>query len=232
MQVGLSRGVVDVVRVAARRHLPMPAMLAMLAGVLSHGCCKPPPPVFAVTPPLACPGQIVEVKWDAHSKATLRAERGPGDWDEEDVPPSGRRRVAPAVTTTFRLTLPDVNPADGPSFGDQQVVIPKLLDERRVASQCDAAAARCAGSFDLEATAGPLRVRKLSSPLVVRGGHAQAMEVCVTHDGLPRTCVGPGQMTDVDVPANGKWTLDVALPTGGAVTPPPALGIRLDLVCQ
>lgn len=229
MLVGLSQSVAGVVRVGVRRH---GLRLTLLAGVLAQGCCKHPPPKFAATPALACPGQVAEVTWDVHGKATLRAERGPADWDEEDVPPSGRRRVAPAVTTTFKLTLHDVNPAEGPSFGAQQVVIPKLLDERRVVSHCDAATARCTGSFELDATAGRLRARKLSSPLVIQGGRAQSLEVCVTHDGLPRTCVGPGQLTDVDVSANGVWTLEAALPTGGAPTPPPALSIRLDLVCQ
>jgi hypothetical protein len=203
----------------------------MLAAVLSHAGCQHPPSVFTVAPALACPGQVVQVQWDVYGKATLRAERSANDWDEEDVPPSGLRRVAPAVTTTFRLTLSDVNPARGPSFGDQQVVIPKLLDERRVVSQCEAATARCTGSFTLDTT-GRLQVRKLSSPVVVQNGRAQAMEVCATHDGLNRTCVGPGQETDVDVPATGSWTLDAVLPAGASVTPPPALGIHLDFACQ
>jgi hypothetical protein len=223
-----SQSVGGAIQVAARTCGPAPAIVAI---VLLHACCKPPPPVFTVAPLLACPGQVVDVKWDVTGKATLRTERGPTDWDEGEVPPSGRRRVASAVTTTFRLTLLDVNPAAGPSFGNQQVVIPKLLDERRVLSQCDAATAVCTGSFDLDAMADRLRVRKLSSPLLVQGGRAQATEICVTHDGLPRTCVGPGQMSDVNVPANGTWTLEAALPAGSA-TPPPALVIRLDFDCE
>jgi len=204
-----------------------------LGAVLAHACCKHPPPEFAVDLPLACPGQVVVVRWEAHGRATLRAERGPDDWDEQEVAPSGRRSVAPAVTTTFKLTLPDVNPADGPSFGDQKVVIPKLFDERRVISECDAATARCTGSFALDATSR-LQVRKLSAPIVVQAGHAQAMEVCVTHDGLPRTCVGPGQAIDIGagIAASGGWTLEATLPAGAPVTPPPALAVHLDFVCH
>jgi hypothetical protein len=205
----------------------------VLAGVVSQACSNPkPPPVFVARPALACPGEAVEVIWDVHGKATLRAERSPTDFDEEDVPPSGQRTVTPAVSTTYKLKLHDVNPADGPSFGDQPVVIPKLLDERRVVAKCDSATARCMGSFDPDATAGRLHVRKLSLPRVILDGHAQAMEVCVMHDGLARTCVGPGQATDVDLPASGTWTLDAALPAGTPATPPPALSIHLDFVCQ
>jgi hypothetical protein len=188
--------------------------------------------VFTVDPPLACPGQIVQVQWRVQGKATLRAERGSADWDEEEVPSSGRRFVAPAVTTTFKITASDVNPAAGPSFGVKTVEIPKLFDERRVVASCDPAIGKCRGEFVLDNAAGALRVRRLSAPLVIQRGHAQAAEVCVTHDGVPGTCVSAGQAIDVDVPANGTWTLEAALAAGMPVTPPPALSIHLDFGCQ
>ncbi|HET7502439.1 MAG TPA: hypothetical protein VFK02_15575 [Kofleriaceae bacterium] len=203
-----------------------------LVVALAPGCHEHPPPVFTVEPAQVCPGQVVEVHWEVSGQATLRTERSATDWDEEAVPPSGRRRLAPAVTTTFTLGTPDANPAKGPSFGTRTVEVVRASGERRVLSRCDAATARCTGSFEIGGGAGALQARRLSLPLAIQGGRSHAIELCVTHDGMPRTCVGPEQAVEVAAAATGSWTLEAVLPAGLSVTPPPALAVQLELGCQ
>jgi hypothetical protein len=95
--------------------------------LLVSSCCPHPQVVaFTVEPPLACPGQRIHVRWDVSGRAVLRAQRGPADWDEEEVLSKGDRTVTSGISTTFHFTAIVANPAVGKSAGNKVVDIPAL----------------------------------------------------------------------------------------------------------
>jgi hypothetical protein len=211
------------------------SMLLPLVALLPSAC-GPHPQVtsFNVLPPLVCPGQSAVVNWNVLGRASLRAERGAADWDEGAVPSEGSRTVVPAMTTTFKITALDANPADGASYGTKLVQIPRPAQNKAATSTCDAASRKCKGSFVLDNGGGAMRALTLSAPTRVRGGKEEPAKICVTHDGLPtQTCVPAGGSLAIgpSVAAEGSWTLESELGVGDGLEPPPQLRIHFDFGC-
>jgi hypothetical protein len=209
----------------------LPPLVALLPSA-----CSPHPQVtsFSALPPLVCPGQTAVVHWDVRGRASLRAERGATDWDEQAVPSQGSRTVVPAVTTTFKITALDANPADGNAYGTKLVQIPRPGEVRAVAAPCDAASRKCRGSFTLDNGAGPMVAVTLSAPIRVQRGKEGPAKICVAHDGLPsETCVPAGGAVAIgpSVSAQGAWTLESELGADDALEPPPQLRIHFDFGC-
>jgi hypothetical protein len=216
--------------VHARRGIMTRAATAILLASLSSlgvpGCRTYQVRTFTADQPLICPGQVTTIRWTVDGPAHLRAERGPDDWDEEDVPSEGERSFAATVSTTFTITAKNANPAKG-AFKIQPVGI--------VAAGYKGEAATCAPSGICTATFTPTavgpRVRRLSAPLAVVSGRQQPTSLCVTHQGLPRTCIDADTGIDVDVAFEGPWTLETKSADPDAV-PPQRLQVQFDFVCH
>jgi hypothetical protein len=205
---------------------------SLLPLVLLCTQCGPHPQVntFTVEPPLICPGQEVQVQWDVRGRASLRAEPAAADWDGGAVLSQGKRTVHPTTTTSFTVTALDANPADGNSFATKPVQVPRPAEDRAAHATCDPGSRKCTGSLTIDSAPG-VDVRRLSAPTLVQSGRSLPIEVCVTHDGLARTCIGPGATTDVHVTAGGTWTLEATFDPSAAPTPPPQLRVHFDFGC-
>jgi hypothetical protein len=199
--------------------------LALLFSSCAHGV-----QAFSVEPPLVCPGQTVVVRWQVQGRASLRAERGSNDWDQEDVPSQGQRSLALATPTTFTLRAVDANPAAGHASAIKQADVAQGPTEKAVASTCDAEAGKCRGTFELAASQG-LMVRSLAAPKIVRAGHVQGGRICVRHAGLPTTCLAADERVAVAVSAGGPWTLETDLPTDDPNGPAPQLRLQMGFGC-
>jgi hypothetical protein len=181
---------------------------------------------FVAEQPFVCPGQVTKVRWVVDGPARLRAERGPEDWDEEDVPSQGERSFTETVSTTFTITATKANPAKG-AFKTQPVGIISA-GYKGDAAICSASG-KCTAVFT-PVSVGP-RVRRLSAPLAVAAGRQRPTNICVTHQGLPRTCIDPDKWVDVDTPFEGPWTLETETDAAGEV-PPQRLQIQFDFLCR
>jgi hypothetical protein len=204
-----------------------------IAAIAVLACCNHPGIVkFEVEPSTVCPGKEAVVTWQVDGAARLRAERGPNDWDEQDVPSTGKRRVVPAAKTAFTLTALDANPARGKAYGTKSIELPRLDDERRTHdNNCDETARTCGGVFTLDEHAAG-RVIGLRAPRVTRGGKTvDASRICITHDGLAKTCVTPTTPATVDVAAAGTWRVELDLGPDEPTEPPPAFTLTVDFAC-
>jgi hypothetical protein len=200
------------------------ASASLLVTLLGSGCCHYRVVNFSVDQQYVCPSQTTTVRWEVKGPARLRADRGPGDWDEGIVPSKGERSFATTKETLFTVTATKQNPAEG-NFKSQPVGV--FASGYKGDSATCSAEGLCTATFT-PTSAGP-RVSKLSLPLAVGGGHSKAVDLCVTHAGLPRTCIPAGQAISVDVPFEGPWTLET---TASPATPPPQLRIQMDFNCS
>jgi hypothetical protein len=199
------------------------------------GCCHKQVVAFNVTPRLVCPGQTVSVTWEANGRAWLGINRGPNDWDQGLVPSKGERLVAVPTTTQFSFIGLDVDPAVGNSRGSYTVNV-LAKDPRGNTAVCDATTRKCTATFTPDTGDGPLMVRRISAPTMMRRGTDTSVQLCVTHNGLAGAfCVPANGSLDVPgagVSAGGTWTLEMNLATDEALTPPPRLTVLLDFGCQ
>jgi hypothetical protein len=206
---------------------------ALTCAVLFAACCSNPQILaFKVEPSLVCPGEGVHVRWEVRGRASLQATRGPKDWDEGEVPSDGERVVVPSTTTEFKLTALDANPARSMSYANQNVQVAQLSSERAVETTCDPATRKCTGTFTLETGGGALKVRELSAPMLVRSGHQLPAQVCVTHQGLARTCIQPQGNVTLHAVADGPWNIETDLGPGDPVAPPPRLQLSVAFECR
>jgi hypothetical protein len=194
--------------------------------LIAMGCAHPQV-ISLEAPDTACPGQPVEVRWQVDGRASLRVSRAEDDWDEGEVPPTGRRAIVTPRVTTLTVTALEATPEKKNAYRSRTIDVPRLDDDRAALATCDASG-HCQGSFELPAI-HPLRVVKLSGPTYRQGVVVQPTNVCVAPPGAARTCVAPETSAALDVAAGGKWTLESDLPPN---TTPPELRIHLDLLCR
>jgi hypothetical protein len=74
-------------------------------------------------------------------------------------------------------------------------------------------------------------VRTLAVPKIVRAGHLQVGRICVSHAGLPVTCLAADDRVAVAVSADGPWTLETDLPADDPNGPAPQLRLQLGFGC-
>jgi hypothetical protein len=196
-----------------------------MIGLTALGCTRPQV-VSLEAPDTACPGQHVEVQWKVDGRASLRVARAEGDWDEGEVPSTGRRALMTDRPTTLTLTALEARPEMKNAWRSRTIDVPRLADDRAALATCDASG-HCEGSFELPPVEH-LRVVGLSGPTYRQGVVVQPTRICVTAPGAPPACVAPGESVPLAVSAGGKWTLQADLPPN---TIPPELRIRLDLRC-
>jgi hypothetical protein len=209
----------------------------LIVALVSHVACGHPPRVvsFTVEPPLVCAGRSVEVKWEVEGAAKLETRQGSGDWVGETVASKGSKTLPVTVTTSFKVTALDANPAKGPSFGEKQVEVPgNTSQQKRVMTTCDAA--KCTGTMTLDtpqqAPGQTMQVVRISAPTTTQSGHTQPGTICVTHEGLSRTCFTAEHPIETAVPAGGTWTLETELTDPAQAIPPPALTVTFELGCH
>jgi hypothetical protein len=171
------------------------------------------------------------VEWDVEGRASLKADRGDGDATEMEVPSQGEQAPAVEKRTTFTIRALDANTAAPPAFASQSVDVATAPVEKGTNAVCDAVSRKCRGSFAIRAEGQPVTVRSLSAPRVVQAGNARPATICVSHDGLPPTCVSGDDSVAVAVPAQGLWELATDLPADYAGPPDPQLRIRLGFGC-
>ena len=201
-----------------------PAILAsLLVSLLGWGCCHYGVVNFSADQQYVCPNQTTTLRWEVKGPARLRADRGPGDWDEGFVPSKGERSFSTTRDTTFTVTATKQNPAEG-NFKNQPVAV-FSTGYRGDSATCSETGV-CTATF-MPTSAGP-HVSKLSMPVAVGRGQSKAVDLCVTHAGLPKTCIAAGASAAVDVPFEGPWTLETTVAPG---TPPPQLRIQMDFNC-
>jgi hypothetical protein len=170
------------------------------------------------------------VEWEVRGRASLRSERGPNDWEEGDVPSTGRRTVTPAASTSFTLRALDAKPAEGAAFAVKPLLVARAAEDRGNVGACDPNTRKCSAMFSLEDGGGSLRVRSLSAPRVVQGGVTKSTALSVSHGGW-RAVVPAGGSASANVPAQGDWTIEEDLAPGEASTPPPTLKVLVEFGC-
>jgi hypothetical protein len=202
--------------------------LALVASCCAHPQIK----VYAIEPPVVCPGQRAHVRWQVEGRATLRAERGKDDWDEEEILSQADRTVAPVTTTHYFLTAIDANPADGHRTAMKSVEVPALTSVREVTTTCDPAQRKCSGSFTLESQGGLLHLRQITMPTMTRAGHQSGRRICLSRANTAPVCVATGTSATVSGVADGSWTLETDLLEGETLAPPPTLSVTVSLDCH
>jgi hypothetical protein len=186
---------------------------------------------FSAEPPLVCAGERVKVEWDVEGRASLRTDRGDGDSTEMEVSSQGEQSPAVEKRTTFTIRALDANTADPPSFASKSVDVASAPIEKGVNAVCDAAARKCRGSFTIRSESQTVMVRTLSGPRMVQAGRAAPATICVSHEGIPPTCLSGDDRVAVAVPAQGPWELETDLPADYAGPPDPQLRVRLGFGC-
>lgn len=204
--------------------------LVGLLPLLAVAACAHEVVAFAVDPPLACPGQTVTIRWQVKGRAALRTERAANDWNEEQVPAQGERRQAVTQRTTFTITAADASPAQGHRFASRTVDMAQGPSVRAAETTCDPGSGKCRGTFELAPGSPALMVRSLSGAKIVAAGQTWPGQVCVSHAGLPATCLGASDSIVVDVAAAGPWTLETDLPAETTHSPP-QLRVQLGFGC-
>lgn len=211
-------------------------------GVVVSACCHSNPPrvvSFDVQPPQSCPDKDVTITWEVVGAAKLAIVPGKKDPTpdeitalEEDVGPKGSRPYHVTQTTGFAIRAVDANQAKDQSHGTKWVDVPVATEEKRASTDCDQASSKCTGKFLLQPPHGSMRVVRISAPKVTQGGHSAPGTICITHDTLNGTCVSPEQPTlDTSVSADGEWTVETTIPSGGSLSPPPALTVTVQFSC-
>ncbi|HWZ90302.1 MAG TPA: hypothetical protein VNW92_15670 [Polyangiaceae bacterium] len=216
-----------------RAHPPLIRFIracVLLSALSASACAKKGIVSFAVTPPLACPGQGVVVQWEVRGKASLHAEPAPAAWADGATDSAGKRSVPLNGATTFTLSALDANPADGNSFATQSVKIVPQNDAREASAACDPNTLKCTGSFVLK-TDGAIRVARISNPTLVRSGAAQPRDLCVTPPNGKTACVKAGASIELHSPAAGSWTVEASLLPDEPATPPARLRLDFDFGC-
>jgi len=208
---------------ARRRPVPVTAVLIGAAVATLAGCCKYQVNSFAPDRFDLCPGEATILHWDVDGPATLRAERTEADWDEQVVPSAGMRSFAETSSTKFTLTALKQNPAEG----NFKVVTVFVATNGPRGGIVKCATGLCTASLNPDAAS--VRVARLSQPTMTVGGRVEAVRICVTHEGMAKTCVDPGQSASVDVPFGGAWTLEALAPPDA--TPPQKLALSFEFNC-
>jgi hypothetical protein len=206
------------------RAAPRTSLAALaLVGLALTGCPKYQVNSFVPDKTSVCAGETTTLSWDVTGPASLEAVPPlPGWVVPTDVPSQGQRSFTERATTTFRVTATKQNPALGNA---------KNLTVSVVSNGPKGSAATCSGgvcSATFSPKAGLAKVSRLSAPQVKVAGRDMPVAICVSHQGMPRTCVAADEDAAVSVPFDGPWTLEAQLPPPPT---PPMLELTFDFTC-
>lgn len=197
-------------------------VLAILLGALP-ACTQHKVTSFVPDKTSVCPGETATLRWTVNGLARLKVQSQTSGWSEDGIVLSyGERSFVERETTTFTLTATQENPALGNLANETIAVV--TSGPKGNNSTCNAGS--CVATFTPKA--GLARVSRLSAPTIKAGGHDLAANLCISHQGLPRRCLAPGEALAVDVPYDGQWTLEAALPPQPIA---PILTITFDFNC-
>jgi hypothetical protein len=170
-----------------------------------------------------CPGESTTLTWDVTGPASLEADPTLPGWHvDADVPSQGQRSFTELATTTFTLTALKQNDAKGNA--KKQIVSVVSSGPKGRAGTCSGGV--CSVTFSPRA--GLAKVSRLSAPLVKVAGRDMPVAICVSHQGIPRTCVAADKDAAVSVPFDGPWTLEAQLAPPAT---PPMLELTFDFTC-